>query len=196
MRFSGVVSARNHQDLVDFLAGPGRLKKRAWAASLLLVGCGFFVAVSALTYFWFLGDLFRRGDSATVLAQPHVVALILLGILLLLFTVVWLRGLGRLWSRLRSLPKDAGVVRDALRQGVNVGEMTFEADERGLVISSGLARSTYTWNAFRQLAESEETLFLIIDPGAAVILPKAALGGDSALDAFKALAGARIGAAR
>jgi hypothetical protein len=195
MRFSGVVSARNHQDLVGFLAGPGRLKKQAWAASLLLIGCGFFIAFSAFTYLWFLGGLLRRGETATVLAQPHLVALVLLGLLMLLLTVAWLRGFGRLWSRLRSLPKDAEVARETLREGVNIGEMTFQADEQGLVVTSSLVRSTYAWNAFRQLAESERNLFLIVDAGAAVILPKAALGGESGMYAFKALAGPRIGGA-
>ncbi len=195
MRFSGVVSARNHQDLVGFLAGPGRIKKQAWSASLLLIGCGFFVAVSGMTFLWFLGGLLRRGEAATVLAQPHLVALVLLGFLMLLLTVVWLRGLGRLLSRLRSLPKDAEMDCQRLRQGVNIGEMTFEADDQGLIVASSLVRSTYAWSAFRQLAESEENLFLVIDPGAAVILPKAALGGETGLVAFKALVEPRIGGA-
>ncbi len=195
MRFSGVVSARNHQDLVGFLAGPGRLRKQAWAAGLLLIGCGFFITVSGFTYLWFLGGLLQRDETATVLAKPHLVALILLGLLMLLLSMVWLRGSGRLWSRLRSLPKDAEMAQETLRQGVNIGEMTFEANERGLVVASSLVRSTYAWTAFRQLAETEDNFFLVIDPSAAVILPKSALGGGPGLDAFKALAEPRIGGA-
>ena len=191
MRFSGSVSVQDHHDLVGFLAGPGRLKTQVWAAGLLLLGCGFFIAFSTLTYLWFLGGLLGRRQAAAVPLQPDVALLVLLGLLLLLLVVVWLRGFGRLWSRLRALPKDGGVSREVLRDGVNIGEMDFEADERGLVIASRLVRSTYAWTAFRQMAESERNLFLVVDPGAAVILPKAALG-ESGLPAFKALAASRI----
>ncbi len=194
MRFSGSVSVRDHHDLVAFLAGPGRFKTQIWAAGLLLLGCGFFIAFSALTYLWFLGGLLQRGSAGSVLAQPYLVLLVLLGLLMLLLLVVWLRGFGRLWSRLRALPRDGEMARELLREGVNIGEMVFEADERGLVIASGLVRSTYAWKAFREVAESERNLFLVVDPSAAVILPKAALG-ESGLQAFKALAAARIAGA-
>ena len=195
MRFSGSVSVRDHQDLVDFLAGPGRLKTQAWAASLLLLGSGAFIAFSTLSYLWFLGGFLGRGEAGPVLAQPYQAVLVLLGLLMIGLMVVWLRGFGRLWSRLQALPEDGETARETLREGVNIGEMAFEADERGLVIASSLVRSTYAWSAFREMVEAERSLFLVVDAGAAVILPKAALGGETGLQAFKALAERRIGAA-
>ena len=195
MRFSGSVSVRDHQDLFDFLAGPGRLKKRVWAAGLLLLaGCAF-ITFSILSYLWFLGGILRRGEAGAVLAQPYQAGLLLLGLLMIGLLTVWLRGCGRLWSRLRALPEDGEAAREILREGVNIGAMTFEADERGLVIASSLVRSTYAWSAFEELAEAERSLFLVVDPGAAVILPKDAFGGEPDLLAFKALAGPRVGAA-
>ncbi len=191
MRFSGSVSVQDHHDLVGFLAGPGRLKKQVWAAGLLLLGCGFFIAFSTFTSLWVLSGVLRRSDPGALLAQPYLALLVLLGLLMLVLVVVWLRGFGRLWSRLRALPKDGGISREMLRDGVNIGEMDFEADERGLVIASRLVRSTYAWTAFRRMAESERNLFLVVDPGAAVILPKSALG-ESGLRAFKALAASHI----
>ena len=196
MRFSGVVSVRDHQDLVGFLAGRRRLWWRRQASSLLLVCAGFFVAFAGLSFIMVLAEVFRGDKLQDLLSQPYVAGLILLGVLTLPLAVVLLRDHGRLWSRLRSQPKDAEMVRDVLREGVNIGEMAFDADDRGLVIAASLVRSTYAWTAFRQLAESERNLFLLVDAGAAVILPKAALGGEAGLQAFKALAGPRIGGAR
>lgn len=195
MRFSATVSLRDHEDLIGFLAGRRRLWWRAQASSLLLLGCGAFIAFSTLSYLWFLGGFLGRGEAGSGLAQPYQLALVLLGLLMIGLMVVWLRGFGWLWFRLQALPKDGETARETLREGVNIGEMAFEADERGLVIASSLVRSTYAWAAFRQLEETERSLFLVVDAGSAVILPKAALGGETGLQAFKALAEPRIGAA-
>lgn len=193
MRFSGVVSARDHQDLVGFLAGRRRIWWRAQAGSLLLLLSGFFVAFAGLSFLWVLGDAFRDDGVREVLRQPYLIALTVVGFLLLSLAAILLPSSGRLWVRLRAQPQDAEMVREMLREGVNIGEMSFEADERGLVVASSLVRSTYAWTAFRQLSESERSLFLMVDAGSAVILPKPALGGEAGLEAFKALAGPRIG---
>ncbi len=195
MRFSATVSLRDHQDLIGFLAGRRRLWWRAQASSLLLLFSGFFIVFAGLSFLLTLGDVVQADRIGQVFGQPYLVILTLVGLLLLPLAAVVLRYHGRLWSRLRAQPKDGEMAREMLREGVNIGDMTFEADERGLVIASDLVRSTYAWGAFQRLAESERNVFLVVDPGAAVILPKAALAGAAGLKAFKALAEPRIGEA-
>ena len=84
---------------------------------------------------------------------------------------------------------------DALRSGLDLGPVEFEALPDALRVTMPLEDERFHWSAFEDLKESDHNLFLMLDKRKGVILPKRAFSDNQGVWEFKSLVQQKIGVA-
>ncbi len=80
--------------------------------------------------------------------------------------------------------------------GPSLGEHALAIDGAGIVITGQNFECRYKWPIFEDASRYSDILILWIEPGAGIIVPRGALGGVAAEDAFLADAKARSAEAK
>lgn len=141
-------------------------------------GIGFLV-VTFLATFGFLqwaGRVARPIDRTAWIGPGEVAALALLTGMLLSLGLMWLI----------SRNANAGYSLRMLRDGGSyIGPRQFVLDDSGITVSGAHGFSTTRWSVISDMTDSPDAYLLWTDPGAALMIPKAALSDVAAHATFK-----------
>lgn len=97
----------------------------------------------------------------------------------------------RIFAYMQNTAYRTGAVRE---DGGFLGERRYTMSEDGLHVDGKYGTSLSRWQVFTDLSDAPSTVLLWTEPGAAIMVPKDAIGDDAAVDAFKAAVMARIAA--
>lgn len=195
MQLSVEILADDIRDFLDFLSGPGRQRFIAGIVTSVWVILLLVILVAFTQFVRSFGYAIESGVILDVLLHHWVLLAAILAVLLMPITFVFLRHGVRQLSELLKVVNKGDLDQSVLRDGFFVGDACLEYDERGFKSSYALAEESYTWKAFERLAETERSLFLMIDDRSGLIVPKRAFPDEAAMNEFRAFAESRIGAA-
>ena len=103
--------------------------------------------------------------------------------ILMVFYLGWIR---RMRRGLKAVSQDEAIDEEALREGINLGPVRFDADDAGIQVTVAESKSRYDWRAFQEFRETKRNFYLVIDRGATLIVPKRGVG-DALLSEFRTL---------
>jgi len=190
------LSADDYRDFLSLVVRLDRLRRRVRLGGIFLCAMLFFVAFAVLSFVWRLASGFHDGAFVDLLDRPELLIPIVIGLLLIPVALIWLRSIVRLFGRLFADGEPVAMDETVLRDGVNIGESWFDFDGDGIQERLALVQSSYAWDAFQDLRETDRNLYLVIDAGSALIVPKRGFDDDASLQAFKTFAASHIGAVR
>ena len=192
MRIATQITPDDYRDFLSLPAIAGRRARHGWTAIISLVLVFTLLLFNMGAFFWALGLLGQHDDPSELLHRPRIVILVLSGLILTPVAFLWMKHAYRLPGRIKAELKNP-LDDAALKDGVTVGDVSFDVDEDGLRSSLALVRDSYAWRAFRGLVETDRCFFLMIDAGQAEIVPKRAFADGDSVRAFRDFVESRIG---
>ncbi len=162
---------------VDYL---GRLLSVPGSAILVLI---------ILVWIW------RKGRLDALLDNPVMLVVLVLGALLMPVLIYWLYQVIRLLVRTPTVANVDAIDDGALRNGLELGPVEFEALPEWFRVTLALEDTQYHWSAFQEIQETDRHLFLMFDAEKGIILPKRSFADDQEAHNFKSMIQIKIAVA-
>jgi hypothetical protein len=193
MRIIAEISPDDHLDVIEMLSREGIEEAKATVGARRLSRDRSELIVSMAIFFgtliWSVYALGLEG----LFGHWIMFVLVLIGIFNVPVALVWLMGVRRMRADLAEVVGGKIIDQKMLRNGVNIGEATFELDHDGLSVRFAFLKETFLWSAFQGLRETSRAFHLIIDEVSGLILPKRALGDTARRQEFSIFVAERIG---
>ncbi len=134
--------------------------------------------------------LFKLADANVVRRQRgQLMGGAEIAVVAMVFGALFVDVLYRIFAYMQNTAYRTGAVRE---DGSFLGERRYTMSEDGLHVDGKYGTSLSRWQVFTDLSDAPSTVLLWAEPGAAIMVPKEAIGDDAAVDAFKAIVMARI----
>ena len=192
MQISTEITVDDHREFIHRVFNEGREGRNAGWLRWELWLAAIFVIVPVLFFFRSLASgLWHGGLVAVLMAEPVLLFYVLLGLVLTVVVVFYLRWIGRMRRDLKAVSKDEAIDEAGLREGINLGPARFDADEAGIQVAVAESQSRYAWRAFREFMETKRNFYLMIDRGSMLIVPKRGVD-DALLSEFRTLVSCHV----